>query len=162
MHSVSFKANIDFDAVHSVFSDTDVLDAVHGRGMWTFTDWKAQEDGSWVRTGNVKGVHVPGFARCLNRGKKYVICRVSQRYIPGDDKSEIVSSMHPKHIGHDVARNMSRFVIYPYSQGTCIVTASYTNSTSLPHPLSGMAIDIMDDMSKETLDYLQDAIAAEK
>jgi len=162
MHSVSFKANVDFSAVHSVFSDATVLDAVHGRGMWKFTGWTAQEDGTYTRTGNVKGVQVPGFARCFNKGKKHVICRVTQRYIPGDEKSEIVSTMHPKHMGHDLARNVSRFVMYPYSEGTCVVTASFTNSTTLPHPLSSMAIDIMDDMSKETLEYLQDAIALEK
>lgn len=162
MKSHTFDANVPFDRAHRVFSDRHILDAVHGRGLWKFNEWVAMDDGSYTRQGDIKGVEVPMFARALNNGKKHVICRVTQRYVPGDDVITVESRMHPKILGRDMAHNTSRITIYPNGADTCVLQISYTNTTSLPHPLSSMAIEVMNDMSDETIEFLRDAIEPRK
>lgn len=161
MKTETFDADILFDDAHRVFSDPRVLDAVHGRGLWRFDAWVEMNDGSYTRQGEIKGVEVPIFARALNNGKKHVICHVSQRYVLEKDTIHIMSHMHPKVLGVDMAHNSSRVAIYRHGN-SCIVQVSYTNSTSLPHPLSSMAVDVMDDMSRETIDFLRDALEPRK
>lgn len=161
MNSDTFEAPVPFDQVHHVFSDRHVLDAVHGRGMWAFRDWMPNDDGSYTRQGDIKGVEVPVFVRALNHGKKHVVCHVTQRYSADCDSVVISSEMYPKLLGRDMAHNSSMITIYPHGD-QCIVRVSYRNTTSLPHPLSAMAVDVMNDMSKETIDFLRDALAIRK
>jgi len=159
MKSWSFDVQLPFSNIHTVFSNRHVLDSVHGTGLWEFNDWKELEDGSFVRTGNIKGVEVPTFARFLNKGKKYIVCHVDQRYIPGHDSIRIDSTTTPKIAGTTAfVTNSSSIVVYNGGSDVCHVHGKYTNTTSLPHPLGSLAVDVMDEMSEDTVGYLQDAL----
>lgn len=159
MKSYSFDVKLPFSNIHTVFSNPRVLDSVHGTGLWTFSDWDERDDGSFVRTGAVKGVEVPTFARFLNKGKKYIVCHVDQRYIPGHDSIRLESTTTPKIAGTTAfVKNTSSIVVYNGGSDGCHVHGQYSNTTSLPHPLGSLAVDVMDEMSDETVGYLQDAL----
>lgn len=157
MTTYTITSSIPFDEVHAMFSNVDILDAVHGRGLWHFSNWDDQPDGTFTRTGWVDGVQVPTFVRFLNKGKKYVRCNVAQRYVPGESVIEMSSTTVPSIIGGDIATNESHLTISPYNDG-CLIRGRFVNSTSLPHPLGTMAIEVMNDMSLETVEFFKDAV----
>jgi hypothetical protein len=157
MHTYSFEVPISFSKVHTVFSNKDVLDSVHGRGLWRFSNWEEDEDGSYTRNGIVDGVEVPTFVRFLNKGKKYIRCIVRQRYVPGHDFIRLESTTVPNILGDSFVKNTSSIDIYRKDVG-CYVRGQYMNSTTLPHPIGSMAIEVMNEMSQETVGFLEDAL----
>jgi hypothetical protein len=163
MKTYSFEVPIAWGQAHTMFNDPRVLDAVHGRGLWDFDAWRLVKDTNddadrYIRQGVVKGVTIPSFARFLNKGKKHIRCRVVQEYVSEDGLIQIRSSMHPMILRSDIATNKSVIRVQPAGQNTCLVECTSINSTSLPHPLATAAIETMDDMTDESMDFLHDAL----
>lgn len=164
MKRYSFEVPIDFAQAHLMFNDPRVLDAVHGRGLWDFDAWKLSEDQSvygqetFVRQGRVRGVEIPVFVRFLNKGKRHIKCRISQEYTSDPRCIRISSTMQPLVLRSDLAMNRSVIRVHALETGKSLIECESTNSTSLPHPLAQAAIDCMDDMTSESMDFLYDAL----
>jgi len=165
MKRYSFQVPIDFGQAHTMFNDPRVLDAVHGRGLWDFDAWSHDEKQSavygektYVRQGRVRGVTLPVFARFLNKGKKHIKCRIWQEYTSDKDCIRIASVMKPMVLRPDLATNRSVIKVRPLEPGITVIECESINSTSLPHPFSHAAIDCMDDMTDESMEFLYDAL----
>ncbi|MGA1564032.1 MAG: hypothetical protein ACO35C_05375 [Pontimonas sp.] len=159
MPSYSFEAAVPYENAIAVVSCPDVLDRVHGKGMWQFSGWEPDGDAVWKRKGKVKGVEVPQFARVLVGGKRYITCSVTQSYRVLDGAIEVRSRMRPKVAGASVATNTTVLRIQPVRDGeACLVAGTAVNETSIPAPIGPMAVDVMDEMSDETMEFLEDAL----
>lgn len=161
MPSYSIRANVPFSNAVSMFSSPRVLDAVHGRGLWKFSDWEQTNDigvTTYHRKGVIKGVEVPVFARFLIHGRKYIPCRVKQQYVIEDQVIRVRSTLKPKVAGAEVAKNVTNFIIQPIDEASCTVDVESRNTTNLPDPIKGMALEFMDTMSDETMEFLEDSL----
>jgi len=160
MISVTIHAKVPFESSTDMFSCPKILDSIHGIGLWKFTDWKVSPEGSYTRKGKIKGVEVPSFARFLNGGKRYITCNVTQTYTQISEDTIIVDSLlKPKVAGVNVVLNETQFKIKRFDSTSSLVYVSSHNQTDLPHPLRQIAIEVMDDMSIETMNFLEDALA---
>lgn len=157
MPTYDFEAPVPYGDAQRIVSCPKVLDAVHGHGLWKFSPWEEDASGELTRKGWIKGVEVPSFARVFVGGSKYITCKVHQRYTTHDDCITIHSTLKPKVAGAHIATNATDIRITPVSDG-CRIEATSSNATSLPGPLGPMAIEVMDQMSDETMEFLEEAL----
>lgn len=161
MQSFTIYAKVPFEKSINVFSSRRILDSIHGMGLWKFTDWKSSDPTTSTRKGKIRGVKVPSFARFLNGGKKYISCLVTQSYTILDTSIVVKSTLEPKVAGTKFAKNETTFKIVQFDSRSCMVYIHSRNTTDLPHPLHQLAIETMDEMTNETIKFLEEALTYE-